>query len=124
VQGSNETSSTALGVALVGYATMGKIHADNVFHHSFGRARLLYVVGTSRESVDAFVKGYPGVKASIDLDEVLDDPSVDAIIVSCAKGPHEEIMTKAIAKKKHILCEKPLVFHRNSSEKVTTQMNR
>eukprot|EP01102_Stenamoeba_stenopodia_P008590 TRINITY_DN2489_c0_g2_i2.p1 TRINITY_DN2489_c0_g2~~TRINITY_DN2489_c0_g2_i2.p1 ORF type:complete len:356 (+),score=66.93 TRINITY_DN2489_c0_g2_i2:122-1189(+) len=107
-----------LGVALVGYATMGKIHADNVVHHCFSRARLLYVVGTQRDRVTEFVEAYPGVKATTDIDDVLKDPSVDALIVSCAKGPHEEIVLKAIAHKKHVLCEKPLVFHRNSSDKV------
>lgn len=43
-----------------------------------------------------------------ELEDVLGDPSVDAVVVSTPTGSHYEVAIAAIQAGKHVLCEKPL----------------
>ena len=40
--------------------------------------------------------------------EVIDDPNVDAVIVTCETNRHADLIEQAAAAGKHILCQKPL----------------
>ena len=46
-------------------------------------------------------------------EELLEDPKVDAVYIPLPNGLHFEWVLKAAAKKKHILCEKPLGVSRS-----------
>jgi predicted dehydrogenase len=50
----------------------------------------------------------PGVPVIRDLDEVLGDPTIDAVIVATPPATHHPIVKAAIVAGKHVLVEKPL----------------
>ena len=51
---------------------------------------------------------YERTKVTGDLDEVLGDPAVDAVVVATPTGSHYEVAIAAIEAGTHVLCEKPL----------------
>ena len=51
-------------------------------------------------------------------EELLDDPKVEAVYIPLPNGLHFEWVLKAAAKKKHILCEKPLGVSKSQVEKM------
>lgn len=49
-----------------------------------------------------------GGKVYSNYEEVLDDPNIDAVVISIANILHGEIAIEALKKGKHVLCEKPM----------------
>lgn len=79
----------------------GMMHASNA---------KLYAV-SSRGSSDKllrFQQKFHPETAYASYEELLDDPKVDAVYIPLPNALHCEWVRKAAAKKKHILCEKPM----------------
>lgn len=79
-------------------------------------ASCVAVASRSKEKAEAWVNvNCPGARAYGSYDELLDDPEVQVVYLPMPTGMRAEWALKAIAKKKHILCEKPLVSMRDCS---------
>jgi predicted dehydrogenase len=50
---------------------------------------------------------YPQARFTSDIDELLDDPELDAVIVATPVPTHFELARSALAARKHVLVEKP-----------------
>lgn len=61
----------------------------------------------TREKAEDMAKIYGGQVYST-YQEVLDDPEVDAVVISVANILHGEITIEALKRGKHVLCEKPM----------------
>lgn len=59
-----------------------------------------------------------GVSFEKDLDTVLDNPEIDAVVVSAPTNLHKEIIHKAASHKKHIFTEKVLAFTVKDCEEI------
>jgi 1,5-anhydro-D-fructose reductase (1,5-anhydro-D-mannitol-forming) len=66
------------------------------------------IFSTSRERGDRFAAELGLDRAYPALEELLDDPSIDAVYVSTTNDLHAEQTVAAAAAGKHVLCEKPL----------------
>ncbi len=51
----------------------------------------------------------PKAKGYVQFEDLLDDPNVDAVIISTPFGLHDEVALAALDAKKHIYCEKTMV---------------
>ena len=117
----------SIGIGIVGGGYMGKRHAaamrtvGAVFGHSprhegldgpgIGldrHPRLVSVAATSQESAERYCKAYGFDRAAADWRTLVDDPEVDAVIVTTYPATHREIAEAALAAGKPVLCEKPL----------------
>nr|WP_111298515.1 Gfo/Idh/MocA family oxidoreductase [Paracoccus saliphilus] len=67
-----------------------------------GRARLAYAVARSPARRAAFEATY-GVAATYDLDAVLGDPAVDAVILLTPPDSHRSLGGRILAAGKHLL---------------------
>ena len=54
------------------------------------------------------LSGYPAVRRSTDLRELLQDPSLDAVAVATPAATHYGVASACLAAGKHVLVEKPL----------------
>lgn len=61
----------------------------------------------TKEKAEDMAKIYGGQVYNT-YQEVLDDPEVDAVVISVANILHGEITVEALKKGKHVLCEKPM----------------
>jgi predicted dehydrogenase len=67
-----------------------------------------YVVDAMPER-RAFVEaGFPRTKAVADVDEVLNDPAVDGVVIATPAGTHFDLAQRVLEAGKHVFVEKPL----------------
>ena len=55
-------------------------------------------------------KKYPQVSTTSQVDEVLEDRAVGAVVISTPAGTHFELTQKALIADKHVLVEKPITL--------------
>jgi predicted dehydrogenase len=70
--------------------------------------RVKTVVDLSKERRD-YVKGlYPAVRVSDDVEQVMEDPEIEAVVIATPVASHFDLAIKGLEAGKHILVEKPL----------------
>ena len=77
---------------------------------------LYSIFNPNREHADEFATKNNIECSYYSIDEFLD--SVDAVYIASPHGTHHEYITKALSKKKHVLCEKPMLFNGNDVRKL------
>lgn len=98
-----------IGVALIGAGRAGMIHAKNIAFHSTG-ARMVCVADANLQNA---IKAAEELECdyTVEYDTVFSRPDVDAVIVAVPTKFHHDVVVKAAACKKHILCEKPMAMN-------------
>ncbi|KAH6867525.1 NAD-binding Rossmann fold oxidoreductase family protein [Thelonectria olida] len=98
-----------LNVGVVGIGRMGQRHATNVLHHT-PRANL--VCACSPAEADLIWGEHHlsphGVKLFKSIEEMLEVPGLQAVIIASVSGLHMSHTLAALAKGIHVLCEKPV----------------
>ena len=80
---------------------------------------ILYAIaGRNIDKATAFKEEYGFEKAYGSYDELLDDPDVDAVYIPLPNHIHKEWVIKALDKKKHVLCEKPISLDTKDAEEM------
>src|SRR5688572_6218135 len=51
---------------------------------------------------------YPSVRACRSLDQALEDPAVEAVVIATPVGTHTRLADQALQADRHVLVEKPL----------------
>ena len=103
-----------IGIGVVGYGYWGPNLVRN-FSEVAG-ARVTYVSDLSRARLDAAASRYPGIKVSTSPQDLIADPSVDAVVIATPVRTHFELAIAALKAGKHVLVEKPLT---SNSEQAT-----
>lgn len=104
-------------IALIGSGRAGMIHARN-FRRNVGRAELVAVVDANEQVAQAAANELEIEKYHTDYRRVLNDDSVDAVIVVTPTKYHCGIVTDAAKAGKHVLCEKPMAMDENECEQM------
>ena len=79
---------------------------------------LYAIAGRSLEKAERFKKDFGFEKAYGSYDELLDDADVQAVYIPLPNGIHKEWVIKALNKKKHVLCEKPLALNADDAKEM------
>jgi predicted dehydrogenase len=95
-----------LNVAVVGYGYWGPNLVRNVTASS--SMQLAGLCERDPDRADAFRARMPGVRVEADLDELLLDPALDAVIVATPPNTHYPLCKRALQAGKHVLVEKPM----------------
>ena len=92
-------------IALLGCGRIGAMHAANIAAHP--RARLAAVYDINRSTAEA-VAASTGSPAMDSADAVFASPDVDAVLIATATDTHADLLERAVAANKPVLCEKPI----------------
>lgn len=108
-----DPSPRPLGVAVVGYAFMGKAHSHawrnvRAFFPDVPPVRRQVLVGRDERAVTEAAERYGWAEATTDWASVLERDDVDVVDVCTPGDTHAEIALAALAAGKHVLLEKPL----------------
>jgi predicted dehydrogenase len=101
-----QPDSAGLRVAVVGYGYWGPNLVRNVVERP--ELELAALCERDPRQATAFQARVPGVPVTPDLDVVLADPTVDAVIVATPPKTHHALVKAALQAGKHVLVEKPL----------------
>ena len=101
-----------MNVAILGYGAIAREHALSLRRIGQGPFQvginLSAVMGRLPAPTRAFAEEFDAPLATTDLDELLADPRVDAVIVCSPTDQHAEQTERALRAGKHVLCEIPL----------------
>jgi predicted dehydrogenase len=95
-----------VNVALVGPGYWGPNLARNLAMTP--GARLHTLCDLREDRLNEVGRAYPGVKLETEVERVLQDPEVTAVVIATPVATHFELARAALAAGKHVLVEKPL----------------
>jgi predicted dehydrogenase len=97
-----DRSQQVPGIAIIGCGLIGRKRAA-----ALSNARLVHVCDLDGTRAAELAKRVPGCQATTDVDAVLRDPAVDAVIVSTLNASLAPLALSAVRAGKHVLVEKP-----------------
>lgn len=98
--------SDKIGVAVVGCGYWG-INYLRVFNE-LANSEVVAICDQRKERLQEIGSRYPGAVLATDLDEALQIPGVDAVIVCTGATTHFDVTKAALVAGKHVLVEKPM----------------
>ena len=99
----------SLNVAVVGAGYWGKNLVRNFSVAK--RCNLKYICDLDEKILAAQKKNYPNITVTADLDAILKDKTIDAVVVAVDVPAHFEVAKKSLDSGKHIYVEKPLTLN-------------
>ncbi|MCL1884775.1 MAG: Gfo/Idh/MocA family oxidoreductase [Defluviitaleaceae bacterium] len=102
----NSKNEICLGMAGAGRAT--ELHMNALKRFSGVPVCLKHIVARRFEQVEEAKERYGFQYASLDFDNLLNDPEIDVIDICTPPYAHEDMIIKALNANKHVICEKPL----------------
>lgn len=98
-----------LNWAILGTSPISETMAKAIMQSDQGT---LYALGSrSPEHAESFKNQFSIDKIYTDFDSLLNDPNVDAVYIGLPNHLHKAFSLRAIAAKKHLLCEKPFALN-------------
>jgi predicted dehydrogenase len=98
--------SEPVRVALVGLGYWGPHFARIAVEH--GDAALVWCCDRSEKALELPRRRYPHVRRTTEFQEVLDDESVESVVIATPTATHANLAVTALEAGKHVLVEKPL----------------
>jgi len=95
-----------IGMAGAGRAT--ELHMNALIRYTGVPVVFRHIVARRFEQVNAMKEKYGFIHASLDFEDLLHDPEIDVIDICTPPYAHKEMIIKALAAGKHVICEKPL----------------
>ncbi|MBW9091111.1 inositol 2-dehydrogenase [Rhizobium wenxiniae] len=93
-----------LKIGLLGAGRIGRVHAINIANHA--RSQLVAVSDVNEDAARSLADAY-GAKA-VSSEAILADASIDAVLIATSTDTHSDLIEKATAAGKAVLCEKPV----------------
>lgn len=91
---------------IVGIGMMSRMHATSLQRNP--HAEVVAVCARTESKVKAFQEEFSVPYGYTNVDELVNNPEVDAIVVATGADAHKAPCLAACKAKKHIFCEKPL----------------
>ena len=76
--------------------------------HEIPEADVVWACDTRPERLEAIARRFPRVQLTTSFERVLEDPTIEAMVIATPVSTHFELAAAALAHGKHVLVEKPL----------------
>lgn len=98
--------SIMIKIGIIGVGRMGKIHLENLLDKIEGVELIAAVNPGINGQQFALHRGVPNVSDNFDI--ILQNPEIDAVLISSTSDTHSEYAVRAAQAGKAIFCEKPI----------------
>jgi myo-inositol 2-dehydrogenase/D-chiro-inositol 1-dehydrogenase len=106
-----------LDVGIIGTGMIGQDHVRRITHVLSG-ARVAAVTDVDLERARTVADDVPGAVVHESGQALIEDPDVDAVVVTSWGPTHEEYVLAGIAAGKQVFCEKPLATTREACDRI------
>lgn len=108
-------------IGFLGYGSIARSHARAIeaLRAAGDDLQVHSVMGRLQEPTTAFAQEFGATLATTDLDELLADPALDAVIVCSPSDAHAAQTERALRAGKHVLCEIPLALSLAETDRLT-----
>ncbi|MDQ3856418.1 MAG: inositol 2-dehydrogenase [Chloroflexota bacterium] len=110
-------------IAVVGAGSIGRYHAHSVAFR-IPEAELVAVVDSVEDAARALAEATNAGGWYVELDSVLGDPSVDAVVLASPGHTHAELIRRAASAGKHVFCEKPIGLDLTAIDDALSEVDR
>jgi predicted dehydrogenase len=111
-----------VNVGVIGYGYWGPNLVRNFAETK--DAKIVSVSDRKADRLSLVQSRYPSVKVTQDPMELINDPQVDAVIISTPVSTHYDLASKAFKAGKHVLVEKPMTSSVDEGEKLLEEAAR
>jgi len=98
-----------INVGLIGTGRIGRLHAENLAYR-IPEAKLVAVADIFVEAAEKVAADLQIPAAYQDHRRIMEDQSIDAVVICSSTDTHAQMMEEAAAAGKHIFCEKPIAL--------------
>lgn len=105
-----------LSIGIIGAGRMGNRHADNLTKTNEARVSAVYDINP--EKARAFADKHPSARICNSLQELVNSPDAELLIITSPTYCHAEGLQAALATGKPVFCEKPLCRTREEFERL------
>jgi predicted dehydrogenase len=105
LRGEGNARTDTVRIAVVGLGYWGPNLVRNLYE--LPGVELAAVCDLRPQALAAMGRRYPAVRLTTDLDDVLGDPSIDAVAIATPVSTHHPLATRALQAGKHVFIEKP-----------------
>lgn len=99
----------SIGIGVIGAGGMGLMHAS-IIHAEVPGANLAAVADANVETARSVAEQFSARTAYEKGDELINDASVDIVVVASPNDTHHELVMECLRLGKRVLCEKPLAL--------------
>ena len=103
-------------IGVIGYGYWGPNIVRNF--HTHENSEVVLVCDKSKKCQERLHKAHPSIAFTMDANEVLKSPKVDAVAVVTPVWTHYELAKAALENGKHIFVEKPFTCSANQAEEL------
>jgi predicted dehydrogenase len=108
-----------IGIAVIGYGYWGPNLVRNFVLNE--DARVVAVCDFSADRRSVVERLYPTVRTYADVDEMLAEDDVDAVVIATPVSTHFELAMRALGAGKHVFVEKPMTATVAEAEKLVAE---
>ncbi len=102
----NSKNEICIGVAGAGRAA--ELHLNALQRYTGVPVCYKHIIARRFEQVNAMKERYGFQNASLNFEDLINDPEIDVIDICTPPYVHEEMIIRALKAGKHVICEKPL----------------
>ncbi len=103
-----ERKNNMLRIGVIGIGNIGFVHTTCIFKGGVAGAVLAAICDQKEHLKQEMAENFPGVPFYTNYRELLQNPDIDAVIISVPHPSHSDIAIEAFAAGKHVLVEKPM----------------
>ena len=97
-----------LNIGCIGCGSLGGLHSDVV--SEIEGARIFACVDVDEQKAKQFCERFSGEYYTTDVNKVMMDPKIDAVIITTWHDTHAPFSIKAVRANKHVFIEKPMAM--------------
>ncbi len=112
-----------INVGLIGAGRIGRVHAEHLAHR-IPTANLVAVADIFEEAAQKLAADFQVPAAYQDHRRIIEDQSIEAIVICSSTDTHAQMIEEAAAAGKHIFCEKPIALDLGAIDRALSTVDR
>ncbi|MBN1779521.1 Gfo/Idh/MocA family oxidoreductase [bacterium] len=108
--------NSKFNIGIIGAGMIGDVHLEKI--RQDGRGRVTWIASRTEDTLSRKLKKYNVPNGSTDYRDMLDDTTLNAVVIAAPPFLHPEMLQDALQSGKHVLLEKPMVANPEQLDRI------